>query len=105
MKTREIILKYTAGEATLQETNAKLKEVRAGFHLDPQRNYISPAEIDLYGLMESGTGYLDKVRVSDLKLNHPANEVKPDGSVNMPVQVYYKGKAYHVYGDQLVEDK
>lgn len=103
MNIYEIINKYTIGEATLAETNAALKEAGASFHLDPQRNYINPAEADLYGLLDTGTGSLEKVRVRDGKLAHPVNEVLPDGSVSMRAEVYMGGKVYKVQGDTLVE--
>ena len=103
MNTTEIIRKYTSGHASLVETNEALREVGAIFHLDPQKNYISPAEVDLYGLLETGTGSMEKVRVRDLKLNHQVNEVQPDGTVNMVARVHFAGKVYAVHGDQLVE--
>ena len=62
MKSTDILRKYTDGQLSLQEANAALKECRAGVHLDPQRNYIHPGEKDLYGLLDTGTGTLDKVR-------------------------------------------
>lgn len=102
MSTTEIIRKYTSGHASLVETNEALREAGAIFHLDPQKNYISPAEVDLYGLLETGTGSMEKVRVRDLKLNHQVNEVQPDGTVNMVARVHFNGKVYNVYGDQLV---
>lgn len=65
MKATEIIRAYTAGEKTLEETNAALKEAGAGFHLDPARNEIKPEEVGHYGLLDTGTGSLDKVKVED----------------------------------------
>lgn len=102
MNSTEIIRKYTNGEVSLAETNAALKLAGVPFHLDPQRNYISPAEKDLYGLLDTGTGSLDKVRVRDGRLNYSVNEVLPDGTVSMWAQVYMTGKVYTVYGDLLV---
>jgi len=65
MKATEIIRAYTAGEKTLEETNAALKEAGANFHLDPTRNEIKPEEIGHYGLLDTGTGSFDKVKVED----------------------------------------
>ena len=65
MKATDIIRAHTAGEKTLEETNAKLKEIGAGFHLDPTRNEIKPEEVGHYGLLDTGTGSLDKVKVED----------------------------------------
>ena len=72
----EIIGKYTDGKATLEETNAALKEAGAGFHLDPTRNTFTGEELLAtkadtaetatgWGLLDSGTGTLDKVQVKD----------------------------------------
>ena len=102
MKSTEIIRKYTAGEATLEETNAALMDVRAGFHLDPQRNVIQPDEVGRFGLLDTGTGTLDKVEVRDGRLEYAVNEVLPDGSTNMRAEVCFAGKYYTVYGDLLV---
>ena len=65
MKATEISRAYTAGEKTLEETNAALKEAGANFHLDPTRNEIKPEEIGHYGLLDTGTGSFDKVKVED----------------------------------------
>ena len=65
MTATEILRKYTAGEKTLEETNEALKEVGTPFHLDPTRNKIKPDEVGHYGLLDTGTGSLDKVKVED----------------------------------------
>ena len=97
MKSTDILRKYTEGNMSLQEANAALKECRAGFHLDPQRNYIHPGEKDLYGLLDTGTGTLDKVRVrTDL---HLANA----DCGAMPATCTFNGKLYRVHGDKLGE--
>ena len=94
MKHTDILRRYTNGEATLAKTNAALKECRAGFYLDPQRNYINPAEKELFGLLDTGTGSLDKVRVVDGKLyNCHCGE--------MVAFCHYNGKIYRVHGDAL----
>ena len=41
-KVFEIISKYTSGEKTLEETNAELKKMKAGFYLDPAKNVLTP---------------------------------------------------------------
>ena len=46
MKINEILAKYTAGEATLEETNAALKKADANFHLDPMKNILTAEEVD-----------------------------------------------------------
>ena len=96
MKSTDILRKYTDGQISLQEANAALKECRAGFHLDPQRNYIHPGEKDLYGLLDTGTGTLDKVRVRDGKLSNADCGARP-------ATCTYNGKRYRVHGDELGE--
>ena len=96
MKSTDILRKYTSGQMSLQEANAALKECRAGFHLDPQRNYIHPGEKDLYGLLDTGTGSLDKVRVRDGKLSNADCGA-------MPATCTFNGKLYRVHGDRLGE--
>lgn len=96
MKSTDILRKYTDGQMSLQEANAALKECRAGFHLDPQRNYIHPGEKDLYGLLDTGTGTLDKVRIRDGKLSNADCGA-------MPATCTYNGKLYRVHGDELGE--
>ena len=75
-KTTEIIDKYTAGEATLEETNAALAELGAGIHLEPGKHELSAEETAAakaetaanangFGLLDTGTGTLDKVEVRD----------------------------------------
>ena len=101
--TNEIIGKYTKGEATLEATNAALESAGAGFHLDPEKNVIAPDEVGRFGLLDTGTGTLDKVAVVDGKLAEAVNEVQEDGSTNMSAYVYLDGKRYEVKGDALTE--
>ena len=104
MNPNEIINRYTSGAATLEETNAALAEFGAGYLLDPDRNVITDAERTTHGLMDTGTGTLDKVEIADGHLvGGPINEVQPDGSVNMMAYVYFNGKRYDVRGDALAE--
>lgn len=96
MKTTEIIALYTAGEKTLEETNAALYEIRAGFHLNPERNTIQPDEVGRFGLLDTGTKTLDKVEVKDGELvNCDCGE--------MYALCIFNGKTYKVEGKKLVE--
>ena len=52
----DILFKYTTGEATLEETNDALKEVEAGFSLEPGRNEITPDEMALTTVGDTGGG-------------------------------------------------
>ena len=97
MKSAEIVLAYTAGEKTLEEANAALYEVRAGFHLNPERNTIKEDEIGRFGLLDTGTATLDKVEIKDGKLVN--NDM---GS--MYALCLFNGKTYRVIGDKLMEE-
>lgn len=100
----EIFEKYTAGEITLDEANSTLKENGSNVLIDPNRNAISENERTSYGLLDTGTGSLDKVKVIDSeRLEHAVNEVNSDGSVNMLAYVIFNGNRYSVFGDLLVK--
>lgn len=75
MNINEILTKYTTGEANLADTNAALKEAGADVHLDPRKNALTedeklattvgwyPSQANGWGLLDTGTGTLDKVEV------------------------------------------
>ena len=104
----EILKNYTAGEITLEQANADLKAAGSGLYLDPTRNELTEEEIDVtvagetssqadgYGLLDTGTGSLDKVQVESGKL------VDNDCG-DMPALVLIGGRVYHVKGDTLVD--
>lgn len=96
MNITEIIGKYTAGEATLEDTNKALKEEGATFHLGPDRNTIADGERERFGLLDTGTGSLDKVEIKDMEL---ANMDCGD----MYALCTFNGKTYKVKGKKLVE--
>ena len=107
-----ILAAYTSGAATLEETNDALKAAGAGFRLDPDRCRLDAAEaakadadglLEGWGLLDTGTGTLDKVEIRGGRLSQPVNEVLPDGSVNMPAFVLAAGRRYAVRGDTLAE--
>ena len=107
-KLREIIGTYTAGEATLEHTNKALADVGAGFHLDPNKNVLTEAEKRVttvgyypeqangYGLLDTGTGSLDKVQVKGGHL------VGCDCG-NMHALFSIAGKTYRVKGSILTD--
>lgn len=107
MKVNEIIAKYTAGEATLEETNAALKKADANFHLDPMKNVLTAEEVKngTAGLLDTATGSLDKVEIVDGELKYEINQVNADGTTNMKAYVLAGGKTYEVFGKKLVERK
>lgn len=111
MKTINDILKdYTSGKVTLEETNAALREAGAGYCLNPGKNTLTEAEIrqttigqypDMangFGLLDTGTGTLDKVEVRGGKL------VNCDCGI-MPAMCILAGRAYYVRGDALTEER
>ena len=87
-----IIRAYTAGEKTLAEANAELAPY--GISLDPGKNVIRPGEEDRFGLLDTGTGSMDKVEVRDMEL------VNCDVGT-MPADFYFGGKVYAVHGRKL----
>ena len=105
---REIIGKYTAGEATLEHTNKALADIGAGFHLEPGKNILTeeekrattvgyyPEQANGYGLLDTGTGSLDKVQVKNGQL------VGCDCG-NMYALFSIAGKTYRVKGSALTE--
>ena len=111
----DILFKYTTGEATLEETNEALKEAEAGFHLEPGKNEITPEEaaqtvtgetpeeVTGYGLLDTGTGSMEKVKIVNGKLGDTINQVNPDGTTNMLAFVIIGPKRYEVKGDALAD--
>lgn len=91
----KIISDYTAGETTLEEANAALTEMGAGVLLDPEKNVIRPGEEDRFGLLDTGTGTLDKVEIKDGRLVY--------GVGAMHALLCWKGKWYEVHDAELEE--
>lgn len=114
MNINEAISKYTKGEITTEEVNAVLTESGAGFSFIPGQNELTEEDLrattvghypDMangYGLLDSGTGTLDKVQVKKGKLlSGPVNTVGADGMPNEKDIVYIGGQTWQVYGDEL----
>lgn len=107
-KINEILSKYTTGEITLEQTNINLEAAGSDLYLDPERNLLTqseiketvtgdtPAEACGMGLLDTGTGSLDKVFVEDGKL------VDNDCG-DMHAECIIGGKTYHVQGDTLTD--
>ena len=110
MTNIEILQKYTAGEMTLEQANAELK----GIKLNPGKNILTeeemrattvgyyPDQANGFGLLDTGTGSLDKVQVVNGKTKYPINTVI-DGEANMLAYVLIAGRTYKVMGDTLVD--
>ena len=107
MSMTEILNKYTAGQTTLEETNAALAEMGAGIHLKPGKNELTAEETAAakaetaanangFGLLDTGTGTLDKVKIQGGKL------VDCDMGESLAM-VYIAGKTYYVQGRELTD--
>lgn len=115
----EILRDYTSGEADLETTNAALAEAGAGFSFRPGQNEITdddrretvvgyyPGQAGGWGLLDTGTGSMEKVHIVNGKLDHAVNEVLdlPDKPTNMPAYVLICGRRYEVLGDTLAEPR
>ena len=110
MKTiQEVLDDYTRGAQTLEESNRRLKELGAQFHLDPARNHFTaqelletrvgetPDEANGYGILDHGVGCLEKVRVVD------GRTVDCDMGQER-AYVYIGGRKYRLRGDVLTEE-
>lgn len=75
----EILRKYTTGTMSLEETNKALEDAGTTLHLCPKRHDITREELlethadtaataTGWGLLDTGTGTLDKVRVKEGRL-------------------------------------
>lgn len=115
-RINQIICDYTSGDVSVEETSRKLIEEKAGFTFVPGKNYLTEEEIasthvgknqtDVtgYGLLDTGTGTLDKVRVVKGKLQGGAiNTVGENGVPNEHDVVYIGGQIWQVFGDMLGE--
>lgn len=105
-ETNKIIGKYYAEEATLEETNAALEAIGSNLRLDPNANALTEEEIfntyvgdapektSGYGLLDTGTGTLNKVKVEQGKL--------VDNDMGTMIAFLFIGdKVYRVEGDTL----
>lgn len=106
-KITDTINTYTAGKATLEETNAALVELGAGIHLEPGKHELTAVETAAakadtaasangYGLLDTGTGTLDKIQVKDGHL------VDCDCG-EMYALCMIAGKTFRVHGTALIE--
>lgn len=91
----KIISDYTAGATTLEEANAALTEIKAGVLLDPEKNVIRAGEEGRYGLLDTGTGTLDKVEIKDGRLVY--------GVGKMHARCCYLGHWFEVRDTELAE--
>lgn len=93
-KINEILAEYTAGESTEAEANAALKEAGSDLYIDEAKNAIQPGEEGRFGLLDTGTGTLDKVEVADGRiLNCDCGDMR--------VLCFFNGDVYNVRGTKL----
>ena len=104
----EIMSKYTTGEITLEVANEKLKKAEAGIRLNPKKNVLTeeekrattigcyPDQANGYGLLDTGTGTLDKVRCENGHL------VGCDCGDSYALYII-AGRTYQVKGAELVD--
>lgn len=96
MTITEILEKYTKGEYDANEANKALAEAGSDLYVNPGKNVILPDERTTHGLLDTGTGSLDKVEVKDGHLvNCDCGE--------MYALCIFNGKTYKVKGTKLVE--
>ena len=108
MTISDIMRKYTTGELSLEKTNEALEDAGATFHVDLERNVLTEAEIEEtlvgkyphqargWGLLDTGTGSLDKVEI--------VKGILPDVDCGeMYALCFVAGRMYHVKGSRLVE--
>ena len=103
MTNIEIIRKYTAGELTLAEANLKLRGIR----LNPGKNILTeeekrattvgyyPEQANGWGLLDTGTGSLDKVEIRKGKMVQ-------GGMGEAFALCIIAGKSYEVKNDTLI---
>lgn len=91
------------GTITLEEANKRLWEAGAPYHLNPWKNHIGRNEQGV-GLLDTGTGTLDKVRVHEtderIWLAEPVFDAEAFKNGPKPVaNVKYCEKWYRVAAD------
>lgn len=91
------------GTITLEEANRRLFEAGAPYHLNPWKNHIGRNEQGV-GLLDTGTGTLDKVRVIEtderIYLAEPAFNAEAFKHAPLPMaNVKYCEKWYKVAAD------
>ena len=97
-KLNEILNKYTAGEASVEETNTALKAIGSSLYIDPMRNVITPEE------MATGRfGYLDDgISMEKVEVDLETMEMVNCDVGEMKAFCFLGGKRYDVKGKKLV---
>lgn len=102
MKYTDIINGWKSGAYSVEDANKKLQAIGAGFTINPYKNVITAPEeaqntdTDGVGMLDTGTGTMDKVQIRGMKLVHNIG--------NMKAFVKFNGILYEVKdGEKLVE--
>ena len=102
MKYTDIINGWKSGAYGVEDANKKLRAIGAGFTINPYKNAITAEEAakgderNGFGMLDTGTGSLDKVEIREMKLVHNIGD--------MVAFVKFNGKLYEVKdGEKLVE--
>lgn len=109
MEATDILRRYTSGEFTAEQVNAELDNIGVNqYHLDVEKNKITaeeqaatslglfpPATVNGFGLLDTGTGTLDKVEVR-------AGQLANMDCGEMYALLYIGGEMFKVDGKKLV---
>lgn len=109
MEATDILRRYTSGEFTAEQANAELVNIGVNqYHLDPEKNKITaeeqaetslglfpPTTVNGFGLLDTGTGSLDKVEVR-------AGQLANMDCGEMYALLYIAGEMYKIEGKKLV---
>ena len=109
MNATEILRRYTSGEFTADQVNAELDNIGVDqYHLNAEKNHISeeeqtetslglfpPATVNGFGLLDTGTGTLDKVEVR-------AGQLANMDCGEMYALLYIGGEMFKIEGKKLV---
>ena len=105
---------FQTGEVARENLNTCLKELAAGYHFVKDKNVLTeeeqavtvvgstPDQANGWGLLDTGTGTLDKVQIVNGKTKWAVNTVLPGGKVSGEAKVYIGGRTYRVLEDTLV---
>lgn len=108
MTINEIIFKFSSGELPVEDANKELENIGSTLRLNPEKNTITadeyaetslglfpPTTVNGYGLMETGTGSLDKVHIK-------AGRLVDTDLDEMYGAVFVGGVRFEIDGDKLI---
>lgn len=109
MEATDILRRYTSGEFTAEQVNAELDNIGVyQYHLDVNKNKITeeeqaatslglfpPSTVNGFGLLDTGTGTLDKVEVR-------AGQLTNMDCGEMYALLYIGGEMFKIEGKKLV---